>query len=211
MRGEKMWRNRFLNGKQYDHGVFRLQVKRMSCYNKAAVCEPKITRQVRAMAKKAGMEMAGMENRMKSRDSYLQKIQRKYGPGCQDYEVKDILRYTYTASAEELTKKTLKAMELYWKSGYDTVEIKNYWLDRQSPYKGINTTLRSPDGQIFELQYHTPESFSIKNGKMHELYEMQRPIKDLSSKEYQELWNQMLQISNSIKQPKDIEKVKPWE
>lgn len=208
MRGEKMWRNRFSDGKQYDYGAFRPQIKGISCYNRAAECEPKITRQVWTMAKRAGMDMEGMENRIKSRDSYLKKIQRKYGPGCQVYEVRDILRYTYTASAEELAKKTLKAMELYWESGYDMVEIKNYWLDRQSPYKGINTTLRSPDGQIFELQYHTPESFSVKSGKMHELYEMQRPIRDMSSKEYRELWNQMLQLSDSLKFPKDIEKVK---
>ena len=99
-------------------------------------------------------------------------------------------------------------MELYSRSGYYTIEIKNYWLDRRSPYKGINTTLRSPDGQIFELQYHTPESFSIKNGKMHELYERQRPMKDMSSKEYQELWNQMLQLSDSVKVPRGIEKIR---
>ncbi|MBE7718502.1 MAG: hypothetical protein E7243_03125 [Lacrimispora celerecrescens] len=208
MRGEKMWRNRIWDGRQYDHGVIRLQVKGISCYNRAAKYEPKITRQVRAMAKRAGMDMAGMENRIKSRNSYLKKIQRKYGPGFQGYEVKDILRYTYTAPAEELAEKVLKTMELYLESGYDTVEIKNYWLDRQSPYKGINTTLRSPEGQIFELQYHTPESFLIKNGKMHELYEMQRPIKDMSSKEYLELWNQMLLLSDSVKIPNGIEKVK---
>ncbi len=154
------------------------------------------------------MDMAGEENRIKSRDSYLEKIQRKYGRGFQVYEVKDILRYTYTASAEELAGKALTAMELYWELGYQTIEIKNYWLDRQSPYKGINTTLRSPDGQIFELQYHTPESFSIKNGKMHELYEKQRPIKDLSSREYLELGNQMLKLSNSMEIPKEIERVK---
>ncbi len=208
MRGEKMWRNRFLDGRQYNHGAIRLQIKGISCYNRAAKYEPRLTRQVRAIARQAGMDMAGMENRIKSRDSYLKKIQRKYGPLCQGYEVKDILRYTYTAPGEELAEKVLRTMELYSQSGYYTIEIKNYWLDRRSPYKGINTTLRSPDGQIFELQYHTPESFSIKNGKMHELYERQRPIKDMSSKEYQELWNQMLQLSDSVKAPRGIEKIK---
>ncbi|MDR1548742.1 MAG: hypothetical protein LBT06_09170 [Hungatella sp.] len=208
MRGEKIWRNRLPYEKRYDYGVIRPRIKGMYCYYRAAECEPKITRQVRAMARRAGMDMAGEENRIKSRDSYLEKIQRKYGRGFQVYEVKDILRYTYTASAEELAGKALTAMELYWELGYQTIEIKNYWLDRQSPYKGINTTLRSPDGQIFELQYHTPESFSIKNGKMHELYEKQRPIKDLSSREYLELGNQMLKLSNSMEIPKEIERVK---
>ena len=207
MRGEKMWRNRLTVEKQYDHRVIRPQIKGMSCYIRAAVCEPKITRQVRSIAGRAGMDMAGVENRIKSRDSYLEKMQRKYNPGCQGYEVKDILRYTYTAPAEELAEKVLIAMELYWKAGFHTVEIKNYWLDRQSPYKGINTTLYSPYGQIFELQYHTPESFSMKNGEMHELYERQRPIKDMSSKEYLELRDQMIKLSNAMEIPRGIERV----
>jgi hypothetical protein len=208
MRGEKMWRNRLPYEKRYDYRAIRPHIKGMYCYYRAAECEPKITRQVRAMARRTGMDMAGVENRIKSRDSYLEKIQRKYGRDFRVYDVKDILRYTYTAPAEELAEKALTAMELYWESGYHTIEIKNYWLDRQSPYKGINTTLRSPGGQIFELQYHTPESFSLKNGKMHELYERQRPIRDLSSKEYQELGNQMLKLSNSMEIPKGIERVK---
>ncbi len=207
MRGEKKWRNRLTVEKQYDHGVVRPQIKGMSCYIRAAVCEPKITRQVRSIAGRAGMDMAGVENRIKSRDSYLEKIQRKHNPGCHGYEVKDILRYTYTAPAEELAEKVLIAMELYWKAGFHTIEIKNYWLDGQSPYKGINTTLYSPYGQIFELQYHTPESFSIKNGKMHELYEKQRPIKDMNSREYLELGNQMIKLSNAMEIPRGIERV----
>ncbi len=208
MRGEKKRRNRIWSGRRYAHGSIRLQVKGISCYNRAAKYEPKITGQVRAIAKCAGMDLAGMENRIKSRNSYLKKIKRNYWPGFHGYEVKDILRYTYTAPSEELAEKILKTMELYSQSGYHTVEIKNYWLDRQSPYKGINTTLRSPDGQIFELQYHTPESFLLKNGKMHELYEMQRPLKDRNSKEYLELWSQMLLLSDSVKIPKGIEKVR---
>lgn len=203
-----MWQNRWPDGVQYNHGGMRPQIKGISCYNRVAEYEPKITRQVRAMAKETGMDLAGIENRIKSRDSYLKKIQRKYGPGFYEYQVKDILRYTYTASGEELARKVIKAMELYSKAGYQTVEIKNYWLDERSPYKGINTKLRSPDGLIFELQYHTPESFFMKNGKMHELYEMQRPIKDMSSKEYRELGNRMLELSYSLKVPIGIENVK---
>ncbi|MEY8354787.1 hypothetical protein AALB39_15720 [Lachnospiraceae bacterium 54-53] len=180
-------------------------------YNRAVECEPEITAEVKAAAKQAGMDMAGVENRIKSRDSYLNKITRKYDSNGGRYEVKDILRYTYTASPEEFAEKVLKAIELYDRLSYNTVEIKNYWLDRQSPYNGINTILRSPGGQAFELQYHTPESFQVKNGKMHELYEKQRHVKDVGSRAYIELGDQMFELSDSMEVPKGIEKVKNHE
>lgn len=221
MRREKMLRKRSPDRKQYNHSkevsgeryarAVKSRTEEMSYYNKAVECEPEITAYVKAAAKQAVMDMAGVDNRIKSKDSYLNKIRRKYDSDGGQYEVKDILRYTYTASAEELVEKVLKAIELYAGSGYNAVEIKNYWLDKQSPYNGINTTLRSLNGQVFELQYHTPESFKVKSGKMHELYEKQRHIKDVGSREYIELGDQMFELSDSMEIPKGIEKVKNHE
>ncbi len=194
-----------------ERGSIAAQMKGILYYNRTIKKEPEITKQVSKAAREAGMSMAGTECRIKSRKSYLKKIRRKNGPKASRYEVKDILRYTYTASGEELVEKISKVIELYTDSGYNTLEIKNYWLDRQNPYNGINTIMRSPDGLTFELQYHTPESFEIKNGKMHELYEKQRPMRDVSSKEYIELGDKMFELSDSMEIPKGIEKVKTHE
>lgn len=183
----------------------------MFFYKKAIEYEPEITAQVKLVAEMTGMDLAGMDHRIKSRKSYLNKIRRKYHPDGNQYEVKDILRYTYTASGEEYTQKVLKTIERYTDLGYNAVEIKNYWLDRQTPYNGINMIVRSPKGQVFELQYHTPESFQINSGKMHELYEKQRTIKFVKSKEYIELGDQMFELSDSMEMPKGIEKVKSHE
>lgn len=203
MRREKMLQNRLL-----DYGVIKSQIKGMFYYKRALKREPGITAQVKKAAKQAGMDMTGAEHRIKPRDSYLNKIRRKYDPEGSPYQVKDILRYTYTASGEELVEKISKVIAVYSDSGYNTVEVKNYWLDKQGPYNGINTTMRSPDGQVFELQYHTPESFRVKCGKMHELYEKQRLINDVSSKEYIGLDDQMFEMSDSMEVPKGVEKVK---
>lgn len=194
-----------------ERGSIISPIRGLLYYNRIVKKEPEITKKVLNAAIEAGMDMAGTECRIKSRKSYFKKIRRKRGPKASCYEVKDILRYTYTASGEELVEKISKVIELYKDSGYNTVEIKNYWLDRQNPYNGINTTMRSPDGLTFELQYHTPESFEIKNGKMHELYEKQRPMRDISSREYIELGDRMFELSDSMEIPKGIEKVKTHE
>jgi hypothetical protein len=194
-----------------ERGNITAQMKGILYYNRTVKREPEITKQVSKAAEEAGMDMVGTECRIKSRRSYLKKIRRKNGPKGSCYEVKDILRYTYTASEEELVEKLSKVIELYSVSGYNTIEVENYWLDKQNPYNGINTTMQSPEGLTFELQYHTHESFEIKNGKMHELYEKQRLMKDVSSKGYIELGDRMFELSDSMKIPKGIEKVKTHE
>ena len=190
-----------------ERNVLKAWIKGIMWYKQALKQEPLITTEVKRVAQQTGVNMVGTQYRIKSVGSYLKKFYRKYSQTGQAWEINDILRYTYTISPEVLSEKVLKIIEIYKNSGYNTVEIENYWLDSQNPYNGINTILRSPQGQMFELQYHTPESFSIKNGKMHELYEKQRPIKDMNSREYLELGNQMIKLSNAMEIPRGIERV----
>ena len=46
---------------------------------------------------------------------------------------------------------------------------------RDTGYRGINTTLKSPDGQILELQFHTSASLELKM-RVHPLYEQMRRL-----------------------------------
>lgn len=199
---------KYKNSNQY--GILKAQVKGMSYYNKALESEPEITANVKAVAEKSGMSMEGLENRIKGKESYLRKIESRYSPDGNTYEVKDILRYTYTAAPENLVKCMQKSIEAYRNMGYNTIEVKNYWTDKLNPYNGINTTLRAPNGQAFEIQYHTSESFRVKNEEMHRFYEMQRLIKDAGSKEYMDLDDEMFKLSDSLEIPKNIRGVKSY-
>ena len=81
-------------------------------------------------------------------------------------------------------------------------------MDKNNPYNGINTTVQASNGQKFEVQYHTDESFEIKNEKMHELYEEQRLISNEKSKQYSVLRDKMFAISDNMQVPKNIEVIK---
>lgn len=55
----------------------------------------------------------------------------------------------------------------------DTLKNKEYKLQAMTntfrdgaPYKGINSTYLSPDGELFEMQFHTPESFDMKKNSI---------------------------------------------
>lgn len=191
-----------------EYGILKAQVKGMSYYNKAVANEPDITEAIKKIAQKSGMNIEGLEHRIKTKDSYLRKIRANYDPTGNQYEVKDIVRYTYADLPETMTGKAQGSIEILREQGYNTVEIKNYWLDKNNPYNGVNTTVKAPSGQKFELQYHTKESYAIKEGKMHELYEKQRVLTDISSKEYIELEDMMFKLSDSMEIPKWIERIK---
>ena len=144
---------------------------------------------------------------LKSKESYLRKIESKYSENGNKYEINDILRYTYIGSNNKLTEKTLYNIQDMKQKGYETIKIKNTWNDKNNPYKGINTIVKDKDGFKFEVQYHTQESFNLKNNEMHELYEKARVL-EKNSEEYLNLSKQMFDMSEKLHIPKDIEKVK---
>lgn len=196
------------NAKEY--GILKSQYKGMKYYNKAVESEPLITSSVKDVAENCGLETYGLKNRIKGKESYLRKIRAEYKPDGNKYEVKDIVRYTLgTDDAGALVKGMENAIDELSKLGYNTIAVKNSWEDPLNPYKGINTTVIAPNGQKFEIQYHTKESFEVKE-KMHALYEKQRMIEDQFSNEYIKLSDEMFELSNRLSEPSEIERVKSY-
>ena len=66
------------------------------------------------------------------------------------------------------------------------------WCGRGDGYQGINTVFVSPTGLPFELQFHTPESLSMKEEACHSSYEKFRSASD-SSKMIQ-YWEEMVSM-----------------
>lgn len=188
-------------------GILKSKAKGMIYYNKALQKEPQITEFIKKQAVENGFKIQGLNYRIKSKESYLRKIESKYSENGNKYEINDILRYTYIGSNNKLTEKTLYNIQDMKQKGYETIKIKNTWNVKTIPYKGINTIVKDKDGFKFEVQYHTQESFNLKNNEMHELYEKARVL-EKNSEEYLNLSKQMFDMSEKLHIPKDIEKVK---
>lgn len=188
-------------------GILKSKAKGMIYYNKALQKEPQITEFIKKQAVENGFKIQDLNYRIKSKESYLRKIESKYSENGNKYEINDILRYTYIGSNNKLTEKTLYNIQDMKQKGYETIKIKNTWNDKNNPYKGINTIVKDKDGFKFEVQYHTQESFNLKNNEMHELYEKARVL-EKNSEEYLNLSKQMFDMSEKLHIPKDIEKVK---
>ncbi len=75
---------------------------------------------------------------------------------------------------------------------------KNSWTDPE--YKGINTRWVNPEGQRFEVQFHTAESFHAKHQVTHVAYERIRDPAALRS-ELRELHAFQREVCSHIQVP----------
>jgi hypothetical protein len=78
---------------------------------------------------------------------------------------------------------------------------KNSWTNPE--YKGINTRWVTADGQRFEVQFHTPESFHAKHEVTHQAYERLRGTQAVRS-ERAELHEFQREVSSWIPVPERV-------
>jgi hypothetical protein len=133
--------------------------------NRASAAEPKVTKDLSDLAKATGGKQEGLDFRLKTKESLARKLET-----TNPENINDSLRYTITYPSENIGAGANKVMKQLEDAGYTKVKVKNTFKSG-SPYKGINTTFRTPDGQPFELQFHTPESFHAKQNLTHSMYE----------------------------------------
>ena len=102
------------------------------------------------------------------------------------WSVNDSVRYTMIVPTETYTPAVKQAMKSMEARGYSPVILRNLWPSSDN-YQGINDSYAvpcaaSPSGKLlFELQFHTPESFAFKSDS-HVLYETFRAARDPDAK-----------------------------
>ncbi|HEV0749647.1 TPA: minor capsid protein [Streptococcus pneumoniae] len=176
--------------------------------SKISGVEPKITSDMQRIA--GENKLAGLEFRKKTVESLSRKIiadslVENISLSKAVSKINDALRYTTIFDSDTFTEEYLKMKQKLIAEGYKIVKVKNTWLV-DGPYKGVNTVVEK-DGINFEMQYHTQESFDLKNGSLHELYEKYRDT-NTSDLERMKLFKEMLDLSNGLEIPKNIERVK---
>ena len=168
----------------------------------AKKAEPSITNDLSKISQSLGTNLAGLDFRLKSSDSLSRKIAKE-----PDSIMRDVVRYTSISKADNMVSDVSSFIDELVKRGYTVSAVKNYWTNPSNPYNGINANFITPNNYEFELQFHTKESFDLKNGKLHELYEEYRVVDPLSKKALS-LKNEMNDLSNKLKRPKNIDKLK---
>jgi hypothetical protein len=81
-------------------------------------------------------------------------------------EIPDTIRYTFCLRPEIYTAGYYDIMRRLEDCGYEMFYSKNWWTNPE--YKGINTRWVTPEGQRFEVQFHTPSIIDWEHGSYDE-------------------------------------------
>jgi hypothetical protein len=170
-----------LPGSYRSHGGSYLRPERHAetgeAMGRVREAEPRVSADVRATERENtyGGWLEGFEFRLKGEDRLKEKVaeQLEAEPDKSSAEilrkVPDAIRYTFCFQPENYARGYYDIKERLESRGYEMYYSKNSWADPE--YKGINTRWVAPDGQRFEVQFHTPESFHAKHHVTHAAYE----------------------------------------
>ena len=183
--------------------------------------EAKITKDLQNITEKLEVELNGLENKFKTEHSLVRKLIDSSVRDLSDLSleaklekhskrVNDVLRYTFLLPIDSYKIIFERILKTLSNSGYEINErrIWNAWenaeTERDTGYRGINITVKSSNKQLFELQFHTEESFRLKS-ETHNLYEEARQI-SISERRRNEIIEQIIKLAIEVEIPKEYRK-----
>ncbi|MGG2462213.1 ATP nucleotide 3'-pyrophosphokinase [Streptomyces sp. RGM 3693] len=147
--------------------------------DRARQAERSISPQVRTAALLSHATVVGFAQRLKSPDSLKRKVasrmQETPGQSVETSlaQLNDAVRYTLQWPSGQYTQGVTEVAGLLSSWGNDSTRWSNTW-SRAKGYKAINAAWRAPrSGQVFEVQFHTPQSKAAQL-QTHKIYEEQR-------------------------------------
>lgn len=175
--------------------------------------EPNITKDLQTIAREVSAEMVGLENRFKREESLTRKLFDTANTNLQTLRevaeiINDALRYTFVLPFETYAREFQRTIKILESAGYQVPKsrIWNAWKyigkKRDKGYRGINITVISSKKQIFELQFHTAESFRLKT-ETHNLYKELRS-RAVSEKREVELISEMKKSAVYLERPEGV-------
>ena len=177
--------------------------------------EPKVTSMMEGIVKAIGGEfgevdgVSSLTTRLKSTESLARKID---ADAEKDHEgdrekaaqgISDAIRYTINVDDANYTDGLEKAVKAVEESGWKIRDVKNFWQEGD-PYNGVHIKM-SKNGVQVEVQLHTPDSHRVKEGGLHDVYDIYRESKD--NVERQSLWDSMIKTARTIPTPANAQKL----
>jgi hypothetical protein len=169
-------------GSYRSDGGFYLNPERhadaIAAIGQAHEAEPTISADVQRVEQenRYGGWLEGFKNRLKGDHRLKEKVAEglaTIGPDARPEEllqqVPDAIRYTLCLQVETYSRGYYDIKERLESLGHEMYQSKNSWSAEE--YKGINTRWVTGEGQRFEVQVHTLESFHAKQYVTHDAYE----------------------------------------
>lgn len=147
-------------------------------YERSKLIEPSISKDLSILLSEIGGEFKSFDHRIKEIEGLKRKIiadSREYKGSYSRaaHNLCDGVRYTIVIDDLEYVSKVDLFLHKLEELEYLVIDFKNNW--GKELYQGFNVRICCPNGNdIFELQFHTPYGYDIKEGSTRDLYRVVR-------------------------------------
>ena len=207
-------------GSYRSNGGFPLSPERhtetIDAISRARKAEPAISADMQTAEREntSGSWLEGFDHRLKGDDRLKEKVADKLRdqpdslPADVVRRIPDTIRYTFCLEPIKYAAGYYDIKQRLEERGYEMYYSKNWWPN--SEYKGINTRWVTEEGNRFEVQFHTPESFHAKHDVSHTAYERLRNSLT-SRRELRELHLFQQEVSSCIQIPNNATDIPDYE
>ncbi|AZR31899.1 hypothetical protein KWO_016685 [Xanthomonas vasicola pv. musacearum NCPPB 4379] len=194
-----------------------IAVEAQALLRRARQMEPQVTDMLQRIAARHGGQLAGTQHQLKSYSSLQEKLKQRMALKKQTLEeaaanVNDALRYSMVLEPRDFTAGLRAVLAALDDQGHARVRLTNQFIDYPPSFKAINVTLRSPDGALWEIQFHTPETFALKE-RFHDLYKHTHALAlgGASRAEQRKLQAPALEAFKRVASPPGCEEIDDWQ
>ncbi len=194
-----------------------IAVQAQALLGRARQMEPQVTDMLRGIAARHGGQLTGTQHQLKSLSSLKQKLTQRMALKKQTLEeaaagVNDALRYSVVLEPQDFTAGLRAVLSALDDQGHARVKLTNQFTVYPPVFKAINVTLRSPAGALWEIQFHTPETFALKE-RFHDLYKRAHALAvgGASRAEQRTLQAPALEAFKRVASPPGCEEIDDWQ
>ncbi|QBH05496.1 hypothetical protein EYC57_22095 [Xanthomonas oryzae] len=194
-----------------------IALKAQTLLGRARQMEPQVTDMLQNIAARHGGQLAGTQHQLKSYSSLQEKLKQRVALKKQSLEeaaasVNDALRYSVVLEPQGFTAGLRAVLAALDDQGHARVKLTNQFTEYPPSFKAINLTLRSPEGALWEIQFHTPETFALKE-RFHDLYKRTHALAlgGASRAEQRKLQAPALEAFKRVASPPGCEEIDDWQ
>ncbi|MGA4049337.1 XopAD/skwp family type III secretion system effector [Ralstonia nicotianae] len=184
---------------------------------RARQMDRRITPMLRKVVQDAGAALAGERLRLKSEDSLIEKIRQLVARKRMALRqvlpsINDALRYSVVLPPDRFAEGSRRIQAALDAQGHVRTKLTNHFTKAPEPFSAVNVTLRSPEGHLWEIQFHTRESFALKE-RYHDLYkELHRlRLEGAPAERLRELTRPAREAFRAVPLPPGCENITDWE
>ncbi|WP_407471467.1 XopAD/skwp family type III secretion system effector [Xanthomonas campestris pv. raphani] len=141
---------------------------------RAREMEPVVTDMLESVVQTHDGRLAGRHHQLKSLGSLVEKLEQQVALKRKTLEqaaagVNDALRYSVILDPKNFSSGLRSVLAALDDQGHARVKLTNFFTKRRQTFKAVNVTLRGPNDALWEIQFHTEDTFALKE-RFHDTY-----------------------------------------